>query len=82
MERSQLVQVLRDRATALLGVEAEQVTGQTAFVVDLAVDSLWLVELMVDLEEALGVPLIERDLTGVVTVDDLVDVVLAAAERG
>ena len=50
--------------------------AQALGVTDLAaVDSLVVVELALDLEEALGVVLTREDLAGAVTLDDLVAVV-------
>lgn len=81
MERDEVLQVLRDKATDRFEVAPEQIGEDSSFADDLQVDSLSLVELTLDLEEAFGVDLCGRDLTGVTTVGGLVDVIVAQ-QRG
>ncbi len=77
MERAEVLQVLRDKAVEMLEVEADQVQEDKSFVDDLQVDSLSLVELTMDLEDAFGIELPEEELTDVKTIGAFVDVIEA-----
>ena len=68
-----MLQVVRDKAEQLLGLEADQVQEDRSFVDDLGVDSLSLVEFTMDLEDALGIELPEEELTDLATIGQLVD---------
>lgn len=81
MERDEVLQVLRDKTADRFEVAPEQVGEDSSFANDLQADSLSLVELTLDLEEAFGVDLCERDLTGVTTVGGFIDVIVAK-QRG
>lgn len=70
MDRAELWELVQQKAPAIFGEQA--VTEATA-VPDL--DSLGVVELAMDLEEATGVEVTEADARG--TVGDLLDAVLA-----
>lgn len=79
LTRDQVVQVLRDRAVELFEVAPEAVTEQAAFAEDLGLESLDVVELLVVVEEALGVELMEIPPADVRTVGALADLVLEKA---
>ncbi len=81
MERDEVLQVLRDRVADRFELQGDQVGEDSSFADDLQVDSLSLVELALDLEEALGVELCEQDLTGVTTVGVFVDAILAQQRK-
>jgi acyl carrier protein len=76
MEREQVLTVLREKASELMGVddlaEDQSFTGR-------GVDSLAVVELLMDLEDAFGIELAEDEVAGAATVGALVDVVVAKA---
>ena len=72
-----MLQVLRDKAVAVLEVEADQVQEDKSFVADLQVDSLSLVELTMDLEDTFGIELPEEELVDVKTIGAFVDVLVA-----
>ena len=74
MERAEVLQVLRDKAVELLDLSPDSVQEDKSFVEDLDVDSLSLVELTMELEDALGVELPEEELTDVPTIGAFVDV--------
>ncbi len=80
MERAEVLQVLRDKAVEMLEVEADQVQEDKSFVADLQVDSLSLVELTMDLEDAFGIELPEEELVDVKTIGAFVDVIHAKVE--
>ncbi|HWH29500.1 MAG TPA: acyl carrier protein [Mycobacteriales bacterium] len=75
MERAEVLQVLREKAVAMLEVDAEQVQEDKSFVHDLDVDSLSLVELTMDLEDHFGIELPEEELVDVTTIGAFVDVI-------
>lgn len=70
-----MLQVLREKAVAMLEVDAEQVQEDKSFVHDLDVDSLSLVELTMDLEDHFGIELPEEELVDVTTIGAFVDVI-------
>lgn len=61
MERSEVLDVVRELAVRRLAVAADDVREDAGFATDLQADSLAVVELAVDLEEALDLPLLEDD---------------------
>ena len=75
MERSEVFEVLRDKAVEMLEVDADAVQEDRSFVEDLQVDSLSLVELVMELEDVFGVELPEQELTDVKTIGAFVDVI-------
>jgi acyl carrier protein len=76
VERSEVLQVLQEKAAVVLGVddlaESDSFEGR-------GVDSLAVVELVMDLEDAYGVELAEHEVAGAATVGDLVDLIRAKA---
>ena len=79
MERAEVMQVLRDKAVEMLQVDADAVQEDSSLVADLNLDSLSLVELAMELEDAFGIELSEGELTDVETVGTFVDVIMAKA---
>ena len=75
-----MVQVLTDKAVEMLEVKAEDVQEDKSFVDDLEVDSLSLVELTMELEDALGIELPEEELDDVKTIGAFVDVMWAKVQ--
>lgn len=73
VQRPEILVVVRQVAGELLDVAPASLTDDTHFVDDLAVDSLALVEYAMALEDALSVRLSEDELSDVVTVGQLVD---------
>jgi acyl carrier protein len=78
MDRSAALDALKTAAVDVLKVKAEQVTETASFSEDLEADSLDLVELVMSLEDELGITIEEDDLAEVKTVGDALDVILAA----
>jgi acyl carrier protein len=78
MDRSAALDALRTAAVDVLKVEADQVKETSSFAEDLEADSLDLVELVMSLEDELGITIEEDDLAEVKTVGDALDVILAA----
>jgi acyl carrier protein len=78
MDRSDALNALRSAAVDVLQVEADQVVESASFAEDLEADSLDLVELVMQLEDSLGVTIEEDDLAEVRTVGDALDVIVAA----
>jgi len=76
MERAAVLQVLREKAVEMLEVSADDVQEDKSLVADLSVDSLSLVEFIMELEDAFGVELPEPELTDVKTIGALVDVIV------
>ena len=71
MERAEALQLVRERVAERFGVAADDV-AEDAVLTELAPDSLDVVELLVDVEERAGVPLLERDPADVRALVDLV----------
>ncbi len=75
MERSEVLQVVRDKAVEMLEVDAEAVQEDKSFVDDLDVDSLSLVEYTMELEDAFGIELSEEELADLKTIGAFVDLI-------
>ena len=76
MERSEVLDVMRDKAVEMLEVEPDAVQEDRSFVEDLKVDSLSLVEYTMDLEDAFGIELPEDELTDLKTIGAFVDLIM------
>jgi acyl carrier protein len=74
MGRDEVLAVLQEKATESLGIEglleSDTFSGR-------GVDSLAVIELVMDLEDAFGIELSEQDVQGAADVGGLVDVVVA-----
>jgi acyl carrier protein len=79
MDRAAALDALRSAATDVLQVEEDKVTEAASFAEDLEADSLDLVELVMSLEDTLGITIEEDDLADVRTVGDALDVIVAAS---
>jgi acyl carrier protein len=79
MDRSEALDALRTAAVDVLQVEADKVKETASFAEDLEADSLDLVELVMSLEDTLGITIEEDDLADVRTVGDALDVIVAAS---
>jgi acyl carrier protein len=79
MDRADALTALRTAAVEVLSVEESQVTEDASFADDLDADSLDLVELVMQLEDSLDVKIEEDDLSGVTTVRDAVDLIIASS---
>ncbi len=86
MDRQQIMEGFADVAVRLLGVKPEQVTEEARFDEDLGVDSLGLVEFVMEVEDLFDVKIPEEELDGIATVGQaaaLVEQKLAApADQG
>jgi acyl carrier protein len=79
MDRSDALAALKTAAVDVLQVDAEKVTEAASFAEDLEADSLDLVELVMSLEDTLGITIEEDELADVRTVGDALDVIVAAS---
>lgn len=77
MERSEVMQVMKDKAVEMLEVPPEAVQDDKSFVDDLEVDSLSLVEYTMELEDVFGVELPEDELTDLKTIGAFADLITA-----
>ena len=77
MDREQVMETMREVAPEVLGVEPDAVVEEANFKDDLDADSLDLVELVMGLEERLDVVIPEEELSGIKTVGQAVDLVVA-----
>lgn len=68
-----MLTVVRAQAVQLLDLELDQLTEDVAFVDDLGVDSLALIEFAMAVEDALGIALPEDDLASVTRLGEFVD---------
>ena len=74
VDRAEVLQVLREKAAELL--DAPDLTEDDSFV-GRGVDSLAVVEWVMDVEDALGVELAEAEVLAVPSLGALADVILA-----
>ena len=63
---------IRDLIVEEVGVDAEQVTMEASFKNDLHIDSLYLFEMVMTLEEEFDVEIPSEDLEGIDTIADLI----------
>ncbi len=82
MDREQVMVTMREVAPEVLGVEPDAVVEEASFKDDLDADSLDLVELVMGLEERLDVVIPEEELSGIKTVGQAVDLVVAKLAVG
>jgi acyl carrier protein len=78
LDRSQAKSLVVDALTAVIpGLKAEAVDERQELYADLGMDSLYFVQLLVELEGRLNVHLVDEDLMTIelVTVADLIDLV-------
>lgn len=77
MERSEVMQVMKDKAVEMLEVPPDAVQDDKSFVDDLEVDSLSLVEYTMELEDVFGIDLPEDELTDLKTIGAFADLITA-----
>lgn len=63
-----------------LGVQQEEVKPESSFEDDLSADSLDVVELVMNIEEEFGIDIPDEDVTGLRTVQNVVDYVEKKAD--
>ncbi len=82
MERTEVMDLVRDHLVAELEVTPERITPETRFREDLDADSLDLYELVMELEDHYGIRVSEEEAAGIETVGDAVDFVCARVPAG
>ena len=82
MERTEVLDTVKDAAVEVLGVEPDAVVEEASFKDDLDADSLDLVELVMALEERLDITIPEDELGEIKTVGQAVDVVVGKLAVG
>ena len=75
MERSTILDAVYDACVQVLDADKASLTETTAFAADLEADSLALVEIVMELEEAFDLQIPEDELEGVTTIGSAVDLV-------
>lgn len=81
MERAEVFQVMRDKAAELLDVDPGELQEDRSFVGDLGVDSLSLVEYVMDLEDALGIELPEDEVVATRTIGAFLDLLVGKLDE-
>ncbi len=79
MNRAAVLTALADATQVVLGADPSSITESTSFADDLEADSLDLVELVMQVEDALDIEIGDTDLGDVRTVGDAVDLVCQVA---
>lgn len=75
MNRTQILDAVYDACVEILKVDRSTLTETTSFADDLEADSLALVEVVMELEEAFDLRIPEGDLEGVSTLGAAADIV-------
>ncbi len=73
MAREEIFDKLKELVVDQLGVEEDEVTMEATMQDDLGADSLDLVDLVMSVEEELGVKVADEDLEKIKTVGDIVN---------
>ncbi len=76
MERTEVMQVVRDKAVEMFELDPDAVQEDKSFVADLDVDSLSLVEYTMELEDALSIELAEEELGNLPTIGAFIDLIM------
>jgi acyl carrier protein len=79
MERTEVLDRIRDHLATELEVDADRIGEDTRFKEDLEADSLDLVELVVELEDSYGVRIPDEEAAKIHTVGQAADFVAAHA---
>ena len=77
MERTEVLDRIRDHLATELEVDADRIGEDTRFKEDLEADSLDLVELVVELEDSYGVRIPDEEAIKILTVGQAADFVAA-----
>jgi len=75
---SSIFELIQSRLASMLDVERSSITENTRFVEDLGLDSLTAVELLIDLEEQLGVSVTDEQAGQLDTPADLIALIQRA----
>lgn len=81
MNRTELLEIVREVADEVLAVDRDAVTETADFREDLGVDSLELMDFVGNLEKRLGLDLTEEDFAGVGTIGDAITVLATASPK-
>ena len=73
MDREEILQKIQEITADRLGVDESEVTPEASFREDLEADSLDLVELIMELEEAFGMEIPDEEAEKITTVEEAVD---------
>ena len=82
MERADVLQRIREHLAAELEIDPSRIEESTRFKEDLEADSLDLVELTVELEDAYGIRIPDDQAAKILTVGQAADFVFAHIESG
>jgi acyl carrier protein len=76
LDREEILQKIQEITADRLGVDESEVTPEASFREDLEADSLDLVELIMELEEAFGMEIPDEEAEKITTVEEAVDYVV------
>lgn len=79
MTKDQVLELIRDHLADELDLDPEKIQESTRFKEDLEADSLDLYTLVQELEDNYGIKISDEDASGILTVAQAVDFVLAHA---
>lgn len=77
MERSEVMDLVREHLSTELEIEPARITEEARFREDFDADSLDLYELVMELEDRYGISVSEQEAGEIVTVGDAIDFVVA-----
>lgn len=77
MDREKVKNKLLELIEELTDLPAEEITGESGLIDDLELSSFEIMTMFADLEETFGIRISEQELRDFVTVDDVIDGIMA-----
>lgn len=79
--KNEILNIVKEVAKVHLDFDAEKITADTDLVADLGLDSLSTIDLIMAIEEKLGVELTDKEASECKSVEKLIDTLYAALSR-
>lgn len=81
MDKVEILERIKDAVSRVTGISADDITPDSVLGEDLPADSLDLVEIIMSLEDNIGIDLNDDEVNAAKTVDDLADLIFSVVEK-